>query len=154
MKFLGCLCSAFIAFYCHSALSAEQITLVRNIVVESCSENLSECQQISNDKPADVNISLFDAGKTKGGRPHGESKFQILLGETPFKGEIYINKMKNGYSIYTVPRSGHGTKRQAVTNKIKTESLSKFDPIEMTDKPILVDGKNYRAKMSVSPAPL
>lgn len=67
-----------------------------------------------------------------------------MQAETPFKGEIYINKLKKEFSIYAVLRSGHGTKRHGVTKMARIDGL-KLEPMQLVDKPISINGKTYRA---------
>lgn len=142
----------FITFLSFNAFSSEQIAVARAIIVESCTTDLTDCRKVTTENPSSVNIPFSHAGKGKGGGDHGVVRFQSMQGDTPFKGEIHINKPSTGqgYSIYAVLRSGHGTKRHGVSKNIKVDDFSKFKPMELVDRPILIDGKTYRAKLVIS----
>lgn len=135
-----------------TAVFAEQIPVARTIIVESCTADLTDCKAESPEPPVRLAIPLSEAGIAKGGGLHGEARFQTMRADTPFKGEIYINRNKSGSSIYAVLRSGRGTKRPGVTKHIKIDDSMKFKPKELVDKPIMVEGKTYRAKMRVTSA--
>jgi hypothetical protein len=144
---------------CHAefAFANEQISLTRNIIVESCSVDLSDCKQMSTGIPVQVDIPLSQVGKSaavkdEGRGTHGEIRFRTLHAGTPFKGELFVNKILSGYSIYAVLRSGKGTRRNGVTKTIKIEDPSTFAAIELVDKPIIVGNKTYRARMVISSA--
>jgi hypothetical protein len=150
MKRIASLFFAVFSVLPELVIANEQINLARNIVVESCSEDLSDCRQISKENSSIVKIPLSLVG---GYGMHGEVRFRTIEAGTPFKGEIFVNKLSSGYSIYAVLRSGRGTSRNSVTKKVVIEDPSTLKTIELVDRPIIIEGKTYRARMIVSSAP-
>lgn len=131
------------------ASSNESISLSRVLVVETC-DNAGKCTPVETSKlePSAV-IELSKFNKANGQGFHGENKFKVVIEEVPFKGEIFVNKVGEGYSIYTVLRSGYGTNRNGVTQKVFVKDVSESKPIILTDKPILIKGKSYQAKLTI-----
>lgn len=130
--------------------SNENISLSRVLVVENC-DNAGKCTEVETDSKfepsAVIELSKFNKAHAQGF--HGEDKFNVVVEKVPFKGEIFVNKVGEGYWIYTVLRSGYGTKRNGATKKLLVKDVSEFKPIILIDKPILIKGKSYQAKITI-----
>lgn len=131
---------------------AQQFKLERSIVVETCEAEKCALATVepSGDREVEMRMTPFSKGNAHG--LHSEDKFSVKAENTTFRGEIFINKVKTGYSIHTVLRSGKIKGRNGVTHKVVVEDISKFEPIILTDMPIVIEGKEYRAKLTVAPA--
>jgi hypothetical protein len=64
---------------------------------------------------SNMKLSKFKKGNEEG--LHGEDKFQTVIDGIPFKGEIFVNKIKEQYSLHIILRSGEGTKRMGPTKR-------------------------------------
>lgn len=143
-----------ISTYLSFAEANESLSLSRQLIVETCDYN-GKCHEVASDKEASgsvaIELSTFHKGRVTG--VHGQDTLQISSNGVPFKSEIFVNKVKSGYSVYAVLRSGKGTRRNGVTKKTLIETISEFKPVTLTDAPITIDGKEYRAKLIISSVP-
>lgn len=151
MKSLFFVCVLSSMSFTLMASSEEIIPFTKKFFVESCNKK-GKCQEFQlNNEPAqmtEMKLTKFKKGNVEG--LHGEEKFQTVVDGIPFKSEIFVNKIKEEYSLTLIVRSGEGAKRAGVTKKVTFKDFAVFKPLTVSDKSIEKNGNVYRAKVVLS----